>query len=314
MHGRDRRLHLVGPRAGPRQRVGDQRDALRDRGGVPARPVLSLQRDQLAAGAGAGRPPGIGQQHQREQAGDLAVVGQQAVQHAGEPDRLGGQLDAGEVGPGGAGVALVEDQIEHLEHGVEARGALLGRGHGERQAGRPDPLLGPADPLAHGRFGDEERVGDLAGREPTDGAQGERHLRRHREGGVAAQEQQHERVVAVVHRRRLGAAQRVGDLALPAGLLAAHLVDQPPRGDPDQPGLRVVGDAVGGPLHGGGEQRLLHRVLGGVEVPVAPHERAEHLRRELAQRLIHGGAHVISLRPRLADAGIARAWRGTRCR
>ena len=90
-----------GARAGARQRIGDQRDALRDRA-VPARPVLSLNGINSPPRRCA-PPPGIGHSMTRA-AGDLTVVGQQAVQHAGEPDRLGGQLDAREVGPGSAGV------------------------------------------------------------------------------------------------------------------------------------------------------------------------------------------------------------------
>ena len=57
-------------------------------------------------------------------------------------------------------------------------------------------------------------------------------------------------------------------------------------GDRDQPAARVVRDAVARPLRGGREQRLLHRVLGGVEVPVAAHQRAEDLRRQLAQQVL----------------------------
>ena len=34
------------------------------------------------------------------------------------------------------------------------------------------------------------------------------------------------------------------------------------------------------------DERLLHRVLGGVEVPVPAHQRAEDLRRELAQQVL----------------------------
>jgi hypothetical protein len=41
--------------------------------------VLFGQRDQLAVRAGAGRAPGVVQQHQREQPGDLAVLGQHRV-------------------------------------------------------------------------------------------------------------------------------------------------------------------------------------------------------------------------------------------
>ena len=62
------------PTAPPADRAVEQRGALGDQRPVPAGPVLLGQRDQLAAGAGAGRPAGVGEQHQREQAGHLGVV------------------------------------------------------------------------------------------------------------------------------------------------------------------------------------------------------------------------------------------------
>ena len=55
--------------------------------------------------------------------------------------------------------------------------------------------LGSTDPLRHRRLRDEERVGDLTRAEPSDGTQRERHLRRRREVGVAAPEQQQQRVI-----------------------------------------------------------------------------------------------------------------------
>jgi hypothetical protein len=73
--------------------------------------------------------------------------------------------------------------------------------------------------------------------------------------------------------------------ALP-GLLAAQQVGQPAGGDRDQPAARVAGETFGGPLGGGRQQRLLHRVLGGVEVPVPPNQRAEDLRRQLAEQVL----------------------------
>ena len=42
--------------------------------------ILLGQRDQRTVGGGTARPPGLGQQHERQQAGDLAVVGEQPVQ------------------------------------------------------------------------------------------------------------------------------------------------------------------------------------------------------------------------------------------
>ncbi len=52
----------------------------------------------------------------------------------------------------------------------------------------------------------------------------------------------------------------------------------------------ILGDALLGPLEGGREQRLLHGVLGEVEAPVPTHERAEDLRRELAQQVLDAGS------------------------
>src|SRR3569833_3733375 len=95
---------------------------------------------------------------------------------------------------------------------------------------------------------------------------------------MTAQEQQDERVVGGRRRGGRGPGQcPLGDgaLAAPAGLLRAQQVGQPPGGDRDQPAARGGRDAVARPLRGGGQQRLLHGVLGGVEVPVPSADRAE---------------------------------------
>src|SRR5260370_29496644 len=44
------------------------------------------------------------------------------------------------------------------------------------------------------------------------------------------------------------------------------------------------------PLHGGRQERLLRRVLSGVEMPVTPYHRAEDLRRQPAQQVLGLGA------------------------
>ena len=74
-----------------------------------------------------------------------------------------------------------------------------------------------------------------------------------------------------------------------AGDVAAQLVREAARGDRHEPAARVVGNAVRGPLDGGGEERLLDRVLGGIERAVAPDQRTEDLRRELAQQALDVG-------------------------
>src|SRR4029077_1677790 len=131
-------------------------------------------------------------------------------------------------------------------------------------------------------------------------AESQRDLRGGRQRGVAAQEQQDERVVGPRGRGVGGRGQPLTGRDLPGGrfspplpgLFAAQQVGQPAGGDRDQPAARVVRDALGRPLGGGRQQRLLHRVLGGVEVPVPPHQRAEDLRRQLAEQVLGlGTAH-----------------------
>jgi hypothetical protein len=163
-----------------------------------------------------------------------------------------------------------------VEHDGQAVGPLgVGR-QPEVGAAGLDALLGAADALGHRRLGDQEGPGDLGGREPADRPEGQRQLGRRRQLGVAAQEQQGERVIPVAFGRAgigrvalAGRGRRLpgrGDvLAAAPGRLAAGLVGEPPRGHRDQPAPRVVGDPFLRPLPRGGEQRLLHRVLAGVE-------------------------------------------------
>ena len=93
------------------------------------RSILLGERDQGAVVADAGRPAGVGQEHQREQTGDLAVVGQEAPQLARQPDPLRAQLDPLERRTRARGVALVEDQVQDVEHGAEPVMPFRGRGH-----------------------------------------------------------------------------------------------------------------------------------------------------------------------------------------
>ena len=119
---------------------------------------------------------------------------------------------------------------------------------------------------------------------------------------MAAQVQQRERVILIGS--LLPARQLEYDgglLAPPASALAPPFVDQTPRGDGHQPRARIFGNALRCPLERRGEQCLLDGILAGVELSVPPHERAENLRREIAQQAldrdvwghISGGASMI---------------------
>ena len=172
----DRRLQLV--RAGRclAEGGGDQPHALVDLPGVPQVAILFGERDQGAVPCGSSVAPGIGQEHEREQAGDLAVPRQQLVEHAREPDRLGGEVGPLQRRSRARRVALVEDQVEHVQNHAEAFRALWFGRQVETGPDALDALLGAADALGHRRLGDQEGVRDLRRRQPADRAKREGQL------------------------------------------------------------------------------------------------------------------------------------------
>ena len=116
---------------------------------------------------------------------------------------------------------------------------------------------------------------------------------------MTAHDEQDERVVPIhvelrVRRRDEGPlGQHVagdGLLAPPPRHLTAHLVREPPERDMVEPASGIAGDALRRPLVRGGDEGLLHRVLRGGEVVVAPGHGAEHLGREVAQQVADAGA------------------------
>src|SRR5438093_13639393 len=120
---------------------------------------------------------------------------------------------------------------------------------------------------------------------------------------MAAEEQKREGVVAPRWRSPSHLERRIGSLSPSAGALAAPLVDQPPVGDRDQPRAGIVGNTVLRPTHGRREQRLLHGVLAGVEPTMPTDQRAEDLRRELAQQVLDTGGGGLRRRSLLGCVG-----------
>ena len=180
--------------------------------------------------------------------------GRLPVHHPGQPDRLRGQVAALQVLPGGGRVALVEDQVEHVQDDAEPLAVGVAAGQREPGAAVPDGLLRPGDPAGHRRLGDQEGPGDLGGGQPADRPQREGDLRGRGERGVAAEEEQDQAVVLVGRRdvgggRRLRARDRSSGrrlLAPPPGQLGPQQVGHPASGDGDQPGPRVLRYAVSG--------------------------------------------------------------------
>ncbi len=193
----DRRLQLVRADRRRAERARDERHPFLDLRSIPAIALLLRERDDGAVRTRPRCAAGIGQEHEREQAGDLRLAGQRLVQHPRQTDRFGGERAPVQGGARGRRVALVEDEVEHVQHDGEPLGSLgLGR-QVEPETGAPDALLRAADPLRHRRFRDQEGVRDLRRRQPADGSQREGELRRHGQRWMAAEEQERERVVAV---------------------------------------------------------------------------------------------------------------------
>ena len=212
------------------------------------------------------------QEHEGEEAGDLARVGEEPAQQAREAHPLAAEVAAHERVAGGGRVALVEDQIDHPQHAVQPLGQGVLARHRVGDARGADLRLGAHEPLGHRRRRHEEGARDLVDGKAAEGLEGERHLGFEGERGVTAGEDQPHEVVREGLLREAGCRDRrlaeVGDLGLLRGqvLLAAQAVDRlvPRRGD--QPRARVPRHAAGRPLLERGGERFLQRLLGDVEV------------------------------------------------
>ena len=161
----------------------------------------------------------------------------------------------------GRDVALVEHEIDHLEHRLEALGALGGARHLEGHARVGERALGADDPLRDRRLGDEERARDLRGREPADEPQRERDARLGRQHRVTRGEHEPQQIVADVVVEGVG--ELAGDVARVGVAVArelhvlgidnarvAHAVERAPLRGRHQPRARVVRYAVGRPALG----------------------------------------------------------------
>ena len=181
-------------------------------------------------------------------------------------------------------VALVEDQIDHAQHGVEALRQLGALRHLVRDAGVADLGFRPDDPLRHRRCRGQERPRDLLGGQSADFTQREGHLRVGLQRRVAAGEDQPEPVVV----QRLLAAPFDGRGGLSfqlGGQRGERRVEaRPPPQCVDglepsgghQPRPRAGRYAVARPLFEGGREGVVERLFGAVEVAEQADQGGEH--------------------------------------
>jgi hypothetical protein len=127
-------------------------------------------------------------QHQRQQAPGLGLVWHELNEYSSQTDGLGGQVEA-------ATVPFIEDKIDDREDGREALGQEVGGWNAERNARLLQLGLGPGEAPLHRFHRYKEGPGNLFGREAAECTEGQRHLRLHRQGRVAAHKHELEALV-----------------------------------------------------------------------------------------------------------------------
>src|SRR5688500_11100323 len=119
------------------------------------------------------------------------------MNHPGEPNRLGGELDPMQSRARGGGVTLSEDQVGHVRNDAQPFDTRSPGGEAEWDSAGLDLLLRPRNPPSQGGLGDQKSPSDLSSGEAAYRSQGERNLSRCRQGGMAAHEQQDQRVIRI---------------------------------------------------------------------------------------------------------------------
>src|SRR6266516_1075594 len=303
VEGGDRRLQGVRPRTARRARPLVQRETLTHLRPIPAAPILRLEEHDLAVAGGAGLAPRIVEEHEGEERAELRRIGQEPAEQAGEPDRLGAQLAPDERLAEGRRVALVEHQVGDHHHRLEPLREDVPGGHLVGDARLPDLALRAHEALRHGGCGDEEGARDLLRREPAEGAQRERNLRLEREGRVAAGEDQTQpivrhRALPLVLARRVERREPLQLLELlRKAALAPQAVDGLVASRLGHPRTRVRGRALARPLLERRRKRLVHDLLGEVEVAEQADQGGEDAPRLLA---IEPADHLRDHRPSAA--------------
>jgi hypothetical protein len=130
--------------------------------------VLLREQHDLAVVARARRAPRVDEQHQGQQPEDLRLLRQEPHEQSPETDRLGAEVLAHQLFAGARRVALVEDEVDDLEHRREPGGAIRPPGDLEGDAGRGQGPLGADDALGDGRLRHQVGASDLGGGEAAE--------------------------------------------------------------------------------------------------------------------------------------------------
>ena len=268
--------------------------------------ILVGEQHELAV-APTSVPPRVMEQHHREQAVRLRLVGHELYERTAEPQRLGREVTA-------TAVPLVEDQVDDREDRVEALGQKIVGRNAKRDGRGFDLPLRPNESLSHRRFRHEERASDLDGGQPTEGPQRERDLRVDGECGMTTGEDELQALVS-----EGGCVHRILHLLLQAQecrlgherLLPTHPVDRPVAGSRHQPGARIRRIPIHRPAFRRDREGLLRGFLREVEVAEEADERGQHAAPLVTEGLLEDRYHSMigrtSIAPPRRAAGICAA-------
>ena len=280
----DRGLQDVRAAAVEGDRAVDQPAAVSELIVVPQRAVLILEQDELAVDE-----PGVAARvvddHQREQAMDLGLVGHQLAEQPAEADRFGCEVDP-------ARVPLVEDQVDDSQH----RGQPVGEEMvGGTRIGIPEALIFALARvrrrfIVSGEVRNARAISSVL--QTPDRAQRERDLRLGRQGRVSAAEDQlqplvldHEvlKLVHVILNRfwDLTGGGSSGPACAPVGSGRCAVA----RGD-GQPRSGVGRRPRARPALSGDRERFLAGVLGELKVAEDADQVSEHRAPLIAKDLL----------------------------
>ena len=158
--------------------------------------ILILEQHQVAQRVDPrGQACGVECHHRHQRVGSRGSQ-RRGRDQAGQAQGLEAQVAPDQVLAFMRGVAFVEDEVQHLERGIEAGFQLLTVGQVQRHAALADLALGAHQPLRDGRFLGQKRAGDLAHAESASGLEAQRDAGLARDLRMAAHQDHAQLVVA----------------------------------------------------------------------------------------------------------------------
>ena len=211
--------------------------------------------------------------------------GWSSVEQPAQSNRLAGELGPRDLRSRRGRVALVEDQVDDLEHRAQSLRQFLRRGHLVRNRRLSNLRLGAHDALRQRPRSGEEGLCDLLGRQPAHLAQGERNARLRCQGWMTAREDQAKPIIleAVLaffvgpFRRARLRFEMSHQLVLGRveSCPSTEGVDGFESGRRNQPRSRVAGYSTRRPHAQRSRKGFVHRLLGKIEIPEQADQRGQ---------------------------------------